>query len=111
VSERPVILITGAGGGIGSDLSRRMSGRHRVVGFDLKAPQDRDDDIKCDLTDDASVELALRKLRDRFGGDIAAVIHLAAYFDFSGKEKPGSATTRRRSPPSRTRSRASGNVT
>ncbi len=88
MDDRPVILITGAGGNIGSELARRLQDRFRVIGFDLDAPESREDLIDCDLTDDASVELAFRKVRERFGDEIAAVIHLAAFFDFSGKKKP-----------------------
>ena len=34
------------------------------------------------------MELALHKFRDAFGSRIASVIHLVAYFDFTGEENP-----------------------
>ena len=88
MDEKPIILITGAGGNIGSALTERLGDRYRVLGFDLETEEGRPDLIECDLTDEASVELALRTVRERAGEEIAAVIHLAAYFDFSGEEKP-----------------------
>ncbi len=38
-----------------------------------------------DVTSDESVHKGLTAVRDRYGSRIAAVIHLAAYFDFSGE--------------------------
>lgn len=44
--------------------------------------------LEADFTSDAAVELALRKFRDAFGSRIASVIHLVAYFDFTGEDHP-----------------------
>lgn len=44
--------------------------------------------IAADLTSADSLTLAFGELRQRYGSDIAAVIHLAAYFDFSGEKSP-----------------------
>ncbi len=44
--------------------------------------------IKTDLTDDESVGSVLQTVRERFGPRIASVIHLAAYYDFSGEPSP-----------------------
>ena len=86
--SKPVILITGADGNIGSELTRRLKERYEVVGLTLDNEQGLDWIVECDLTDDASVELAFRKVRERAGGRIASVVHLAAYFDFTGEESP-----------------------
>ena len=40
------------------------------------------------MTKSASVAGALRKVTDQYGPDIASVIHLAAYYDFSGEPSP-----------------------
>jgi nucleoside-diphosphate-sugar epimerase len=40
------------------------------------------------MTDDRSVVNALSKLRDRWGDRLASVLHLAAYYDFSGEPSP-----------------------
>jgi len=45
-------------------------------------------DIVADLTSPDSLTLALRELSDRYGKQIAAVVHLAAYFDFTGAKSP-----------------------
>lgn len=87
---KPVVVITGAAGTVGQALIERLKERYTVVGFDLPdLVQGRGDAmIGCDVTSDQSVDLAMRKLSERFGRDVASVIHLAAYFDFSGEEKP-----------------------
>ncbi|MFP4327617.1 MAG: NAD-dependent epimerase/dehydratase family protein [Paracoccaceae bacterium] len=84
---RPIILITGAMGRIGRRLAERLAGRYRVVGIDLPN-QAEGDCIGCDLTDDASVARAFDEIARRHGHKIASVIHLAAYFDFTGRDSP-----------------------
>ncbi|WP_375207058.1 NAD-dependent epimerase/dehydratase family protein [Hyphococcus sp.] len=85
--KKPVVLITGAAGGIGSALRKRLSGRCDIIGLDLKAPDD-DAVIEADLTSEESLSLAMEDVRDRCNGKIDAVIHLAAYFDFTGNSSP-----------------------
>lgn len=80
------MVITGSNGNIGTALRRKLKSAYRVVGID------RDDgkhtDIVADLTSADSLTLAFRKLRDDHGNKIAAVVHLAAYFDFTGVKSP-----------------------
>ncbi|MEQ8899366.1 MAG: vitamin K epoxide reductase family protein [Roseovarius sp.] len=85
--KRPTIIITGAMGRIGQQLRERLSSKYNVVGLDLPEAAEGKC-IGCDLTDPASVELAFRTLAEEHGRSIASVIHLAAYFDFSGRESP-----------------------
>ncbi|WP_316013310.1 NAD-dependent epimerase/dehydratase family protein [Roseobacter sp. HKCCA0434] len=85
---RETILITGAGGNIGQALSARLGERYRIIGLDRPDEDDPDDNVGCDLADPASVAGAMDELIERTGGRIASVIHLAAYFDFSGEERP-----------------------
>jgi nucleoside-diphosphate-sugar epimerase len=82
--KRPVVLITGAGGNLGRSLAATLRGDYRIVGVDLSAEAADFPIIRADFTSDAAVELAFRKFRDAFGSRIASVIHLAAYFDFTG---------------------------
>jgi nucleoside-diphosphate-sugar epimerase len=89
IAERPVILITGATGNLGRSLAEALGRDYRVAGLDRGADEDPGFPVfAADLTNEAAVELALARFRERFGGRIASVIHLIAYFDFSGEDDP-----------------------
>jgi nucleoside-diphosphate-sugar epimerase len=70
---------------------RALTGEYRTAGFDI-ARRHKDplelDFIDCDLTNDESVDDALNELARREGRCIASVVHLAAYYDFSGEPSP-----------------------
>ncbi|MEX2617260.1 MAG: NAD-dependent epimerase/dehydratase family protein [Alphaproteobacteria bacterium] len=90
---KPTVLITGAAGGIGTALSASLKDRYRVVGLDRSDLDEEqtgslEDYLRCDLTSDESVALFFYKFKERYGNKIAAVIHLAAYFDFTGEDSP-----------------------
>ena len=85
---RPIVLITGANGNLGRSLGAALGRDYQIVGLDLKAQGAEFPVFEADFTSDPSVELALQKFRDTFGARIASVIHLVAYFDFTGEEKP-----------------------
>ena len=85
MSDKPIVIITGASGNIGSALSKKLRGKYRVVGMDRPNTKS---DVDIDLTSDESVELAFREFRQKYVDRIAAVIHLAAYFDFTGEKSP-----------------------
>jgi len=87
VSTRPIVVVTGSNGAIGSALRTALQRRYRVVGFDLSCGAARNC-IEADFSNDASVALALRTLAREHGRRIAAVVHLAAYFDFTGEADP-----------------------
>ena len=86
--DKPTVLITGAAGRIGRALSEKLSASYTVLGVDL--PENAEDGriFGLDITDESSVAHALDQVREASGGTLAAVIHLAAYFDFSGRESP-----------------------
>ncbi len=84
-TEQPPIVITGAAGSLGSALTRRLSEDYRVIGLDLEKAESI---VACDITDGSSVDAALDEIRQTYGERLAAVIHLAAFFDFSGEENP-----------------------
>ncbi|WP_022697826.1 vitamin K epoxide reductase family protein [Euryhalocaulis caribicus] len=86
--RKPVVLITGAAGDIGSAVGEALEDDYRVVGLDLVCGQARGRCIESDIGDFESVRAALEKIRKEFGGKIAAFIHLAAYFDFTGEDNP-----------------------
>jgi len=86
--RRPIVLITGGAGNIGSALGAALRDQYRVVGMDRAGLKADFPLIPVDLTSDISVARAFGALRRRYGGRIASVIHLAAYFDFTGEDSP-----------------------
>jgi len=90
-ASSPPILVTGASGLIGSRLCAALAPRGPVVALDKDEPKRRVaaiDFVRCDLTSDAEVERALGEIRARHGGALTSVVHLAAYYDFSGEPSP-----------------------
>lgn len=87
-NSRPIVLITGAAGNIGTSLARVLDDHYRVVGLDRPGTKADFPLIEADLTDDESVSSGIEKFRRRYGEQVASVVHLAAYFDFSGEESP-----------------------
>lgn len=85
---KPIVLITGAAGNIGRGLAAKLADDYQVVGLDRPGSTAEFPLIEADLSEDRSVSEALGVFRDRFGDTIASVIHLAAYFDFSGEQNP-----------------------
>ncbi|KTC84083.1 vitamin K epoxide reductase family protein [Legionella brunensis] len=84
-ANKPIVIITGSAGKIGRALTRALKNTYKVIGFD----KEKDTcEIPCDITSENSVVLALKLFKEKYGSKIAAVIHLAAYFDFTGDESP-----------------------
>jgi nucleoside-diphosphate-sugar epimerase len=85
---KPLVLVTGSSGLIGSRLCKKLKGKYTVIGFDKEGPPYPPDGIEClfvDLSSDESVQNALHIVETRYGRKIACVVHLAAYYDFSGR--------------------------
>lgn len=87
-TAKPVVLVTGAAGNIGTRLKAHLDDAYRVIGLDRPGLCDGPDMFGCDLTDAASMRDAVATAAEAAGGPIASVIHLAAYFDFSGEDRP-----------------------
>jgi nucleoside-diphosphate-sugar epimerase len=91
-NSKPVLLITGSSGLIGTRLATAFGDEFRVVGLDVKPPPkaggSSGDFIPCDLTNEESVTEAMATVRRRFGERLVSVLHLAAYYDFSGEPSP-----------------------
>jgi nucleoside-diphosphate-sugar epimerase len=87
------ILVTGASGFLGRHLVRLLCRRHRVVAIDRRARAEAEEAgdpavewHQIDLSDaDALAETCATV---RAGGPVDVVIHLAAYYDFSGEDHP-----------------------
>lgn len=85
---QPIVLVTGVGGTVGGVVARALGDRYRVIGMDRDGADASVPLIPVDLTSDASVDHALQSFRDAHGAAIASVIHLAAYYDFTGEDDP-----------------------
>lgn len=86
--QKPLVIITGASGNIGGALCESLRQKYRVVGLDVKPCEKADASITCNLTKEVAVKTAFDAVREQHGQKIAAVIHLAAYFDFTGEDNP-----------------------
>ena len=90
--EGDIVLITGSNGRIGSAVMRALRKTYtNVVGFDMKAEENPPEGctrIPIDITSDHSVTEGLKVLLAHHGSRVASVIHLAAFYDFSGKPDP-----------------------
>jgi UDP-glucose 4-epimerase len=89
ISATEKILITGSSGLIGFATVERFEHLgYEVIGFDRIGPPHPPESADCvevDISSDASVREGLQLLKKRHGTKLAAVIHLAAYYDFSGE--------------------------
>ncbi len=91
-SARPTVLVTGAAGNLGRSVAAVLADGYRIVGLDRQAREEGPDGshpiFAMDLGSDESVALALQAFRRAHGPRIACVVHLAAYFDFTGEDNP-----------------------
>ncbi len=90
---RPIVLITGASGNLGRSVAQALGGHYQIVGLDREAKSaapgsDKFSVLAMDLGSDQSVAQALQAFRAAYGSRIASVVHLAAYFDFTGEDNP-----------------------
>ena len=89
---RPIVLVTGAAGNLGRSVAQALSDGYQIVGLDRQARESGADAsypiIAVDLGSDESVALALQAFKNAHGTRVASVVHLAAYFDFTGEDNP-----------------------
>ncbi|HLU88554.1 MAG TPA: NAD(P)-dependent oxidoreductase [Cyclobacteriaceae bacterium] len=90
-AQKELVLITGASGLIGSRLTERFQDEYQVIGLDVKGnpfPPVKSEHIGFDITSERSIKMGLDRVRYAYGGKIASVVHLAAFYDFSGGPSP-----------------------
>ncbi len=90
-SNKDIILVTGGSGMIGRNVIAKLSQRYQCVGLDKIGnphPQKNVENINFDITSTQSIREALGRVKYMYGSEIASVIHLAAYYDFSGEPSP-----------------------
>ena len=90
-TQNEAVIVTGSGGLIGGAVILRLAGEYRLFGLDrpeVTSTPPEAEAVAVDVTSDASVQDGLRVVRGRHGERIASVVHLAAYYDFSGEPSP-----------------------
>jgi len=83
-----VVLVTGSSGLIGDAVVARLANSYRVVGFDRTPPSRAYPHVypvSVDLTSEEEVARAFKSVLNTHGKHLTSVIHMAAYFDFSGE--------------------------
>ncbi len=89
--DREIILVTGGSGLIGKKVIDKLSKKYQCIGLDKMGnpfPQKKVENINFDITSTDSIKAALERVGYAYGRRIASVIHLAAYYDFSGEPSP-----------------------
>lgn len=87
-AQNPLVVITGASGNIGKTLAQALRKNFRVIGLDRSGGNALEGNYDIDLASFESVHSTFEKIAQNEGRNIAAVVHLAAYFDFTGEESP-----------------------
>lgn len=90
-SEAPLVLITGGTGLLGSALTRRLLSDYRVVNLDRSCDPHTPAEVELictDLTSQVSVDRAVDRILMVYGKEVASLVHLAAFYDFSGVDSP-----------------------
>lgn len=89
--KKELVIVTGSSGLIGSKLIDLLKDRYQVIGLDKVGDpyaSEKVENITIDLTSTESIEKALDRVKYVYGDEIASVVHLAAYYDFSGEPSP-----------------------
>lgn len=86
--QKPIVLITGAGGRLGKSIIKRFTDSFTIIATDNEKPEENDQEnyFQMDVTDIEMVDKSLEKIKKKFGDKIDSVIHLAAYYSFGDQD-------------------------
>lgn len=90
-SDSEVVIVTGSSGLIGTNIIKRLAKNFRMIGLDKTGspfPPVEAECVSFDITKEESIRAGMERVRYGYSNKIASVIHLAAYYDFSGKPSP-----------------------
>jgi nucleoside-diphosphate-sugar epimerase len=85
--QKEVVLISGCSGRIGFKAAERFSDEYQIVGFDVFLAGHLPDVefVVMDMASEESIKEGLEYVKKNYGGQIASVIHLAAYYSFKSR--------------------------
>ena len=88
MENKPKILLTGAYGRIGRRILDRFSDFFFMIPTDNEPAEKANEEnyFKMDITNEESVANALKETKEKYGGKLASVIHLAAYYSFGDQD-------------------------
>lgn len=87
-ANKDVAIVTGSSGLIGTRIINRLKDHYRLIGLDKTGnsyPPAEAECISFDITSEESIRRAMERVCYAYGDKIASVIHLVAYYDFSGE--------------------------
>lgn len=89
-----LVLVTGGNGLIGRNVCQRLASKYRVISLDVSGPQSphpshfKVTSLNLDVSSARAVRKCIDEIAARHGSQVASVIHLAAYYSFSGEPSP-----------------------
>ncbi len=88
-TNKQVVVVTGSSGRIGTRCIEKLKEAYQPIGLDFVAMTSEIPELEfvyVDLGSDHSVECAFNRIRYAYGNKIACIIHLAAFYSFTGDD-------------------------
>lgn len=89
--EQEIVIITGSSGYIGSNLAKNLATTYKIIGLDQGIPSQQIPGVEyysINIASEDDVNKVLQSIRDKYGNHIHSVVHLVAYYSFSGEKSP-----------------------